>query len=560
PGFLNTGFESLKKKASTLRQVDKDFAILVVDEMRLRPELRYNGNLDQIDGFEELGFFRSKTIAKSLCLFIVKGLFSNWSIILNYFVSENGLEGDCLSNIILRNLELLQEAGITVRVITCDQGSANRKAFSCFQVSPEKPFFYFNNIKVYCMFDFPHLIKCVRNGLLTTNIKASDGIISFNVLKELWRREHTAVTKLCPKLTRQHIFPKNFEKMKVKFATQLFSRTVHAAIKTVVETDGFTNSSKEDALATANFVEKMDKIFDYMNSTTLYSKNPFCCALQKNSVGFNYIKEFLIYFGSLKFVDSTKKVYFWKGIKITLNALLQLTEEVFAKDNDIYFVMTNYLCQDRLENTFSILRQKGGYNKHPSVSEVNQILAKVMTRKIIVASPDGNCEIVEDDHTFDAVMDGISNTNTISCITEEDDSEIDCSETLIENCIVSYSSTDFDITETELPSFRYFLGYIAFKVLPKIDCQSCFKSIRKEDEVVTAPSELFLFYKNYCNITDFGTKLTKICPHFELLNEVFGRMSNLQPLVICTDTLPQPPASSALGGEVYFIESSAENT
>ena len=37
----------------------------------------------------------------------------------------------------------------------------------------------------------------------------------------------------------QHISPNTFEKMREKFATQIFSRTVAAAIKTIYETTKF---------------------------------------------------------------------------------------------------------------------------------------------------------------------------------------------------------------------------------------------------------------------------------------------------------------------------------
>lgn len=86
-----------------------------------------------------------------------------------------------------------------------------------------------DNDKIYCMFDFPHLVKSLRNGWLKCDLKTSDGNASFQVIRELYEMEANATTKMCPKLTRQHIFPNSFEKMRVKFATQIFSKTVAAA-------------------------------------------------------------------------------------------------------------------------------------------------------------------------------------------------------------------------------------------------------------------------------------------------------------------------------------------
>lgn len=46
----------------------------------------------------------------------------------------------------------------------------------------------------------------------------------------------------------------------------------------------------ETALNTANFVELMDKLFDCLNSKTLYSRNLYNCALTDNSA----VKDFLL--------------------------------------------------------------------------------------------------------------------------------------------------------------------------------------------------------------------------------------------------------------------------
>ncbi|XP_037928665.1 uncharacterized protein LOC119663067 [Teleopsis dalmanni] len=531
PGFKNECFHMLAKKISMLRQIDRENAILIVDEMKLRPELRYNSVLDQIDGFEDVDFFRTDKIGKSICLFIVKGMFSNWSFILNYFITENGMDGDCLSNIILENLRLLKhELGTIVRVISCDQGSANRKTFSTFEIVPEKPFFDFEDNKIFCMYDFPHLIKCLRNGLMTCDLTTADGIVSFKVLNELWERERYATTKMCPKLSRQHIEPKNFEKMRVKFATQLFSKTVQAAIRTIVGTGGFNNVSNEVAVATANFIEKIDKIFDCMNSCTLYSKNPYSCALQVDGIVINYIKEFILYFNSVKFTDPKKTVHFLTGFKITLNGVVQLAEEIFRSNSEIFFIMTNFLCQDKLENTFSILRQRGGYNKNPSVSEINYMLAKVITRKILLSTTVGNCETVEDDNVFQSVVDEeISPSNEVSLIVHEtNDNSGNQDEISIQNTVMSYISENHDVLDSELPSLRYFLGYVASRVLPKLSCSSCNKSIRKSNEFLTAPTELFLFYKNYNKSTDFGKLVAPTeefvnvsCKHVSIFKKMF---------------------------------------
>ena len=60
-------------------------------------------------------------------------------------------------------------------------------------------------------------------------------------------------------MTRQDIYPNTFEETQVKYAAQIFSRTVAAAVKTIYEITKLKNSSAELTLSIAHFVEKIDK-------------------------------------------------------------------------------------------------------------------------------------------------------------------------------------------------------------------------------------------------------------------------------------------------------------
>ena len=51
---------------------------------------------------------------------------------------------------------------------------------------------------------------------------------------------------------------------------------------------------------------------------------------------------------------------------------------------------------------------------------------------------------------------------------------------------------------------RYFDGYVTFKAIPKLQCEICSNKLRIMDEVLTAPSELFIFFKIYRSLTQFA--------------------------------------------------------
>lgn len=538
PGLINSGLELFRAKINTLSQVERDHAIMVFDESSIRAELRYNRKLDLIDGVEVDGAERKDLIGKEVSVFMVKGMLSNWSLIFNYFVSKNGLTGDGVSEIILHNVKKLKEVGVTIRALTCDQGSANRKAYSNLGVSIQKPYFLFEGKKIHCTHDFPHLIKSLRNAWLKSDFETPDGIVSFQPIKEVWEKEKSLVTKLCPKLTRQHIEPTHFEKMKVKLATQVFSHTVHAAIKTVNSLSGFLTCSKQVALSTAVFIEKVNNVFDCMNSSTLYGDNKYRSALQTDSVSLMFIKEFLEYLDGVKVVqkphENKKTLYFIAGMKLTLNAVIQLCDELFAEEEGhVKFLTTRKLNQDKLENTFSIVRQKGGYNRNPSVAELNSIFAKIMTSKLIRSSINTNCEFDDDQVTLETAIElatqellhGKQDSDVKADFYSEKENFEDC-------CLTFQASNEMPIIEEA--SVRYVAGFVAHKILPKIGCHDCKEIIQKDSEVLSSPSELFIFYKNYNKDTNFGSLFAPsaafyeaCCTHVNVFKYIFANKPSI---------------------------------
>ena len=63
-------------------------------------------------------------------------------------------------------LEKLEETGLTVKVIVCDQGANNRACYDKLKISISKPYMMFKNQKICCMYDPPHLIKSIRNNFI----------------------------------------------------------------------------------------------------------------------------------------------------------------------------------------------------------------------------------------------------------------------------------------------------------------------------------------------------------------------------------------------------------
>ena len=84
------------------------------------------------------------------------------------------------------------------------------------------------------LFDPPHLLKGVRNGLLTHDLVCT---IDGEQLTASWRHVQQmyaidcGTTRVAHKLTDFHVIPGKIKKMKVKYCTQVFSYQVAAMLE-----------------------------------------------------------------------------------------------------------------------------------------------------------------------------------------------------------------------------------------------------------------------------------------------------------------------------------------
>lgn len=174
------------------------------------------------------------------------------------------------------------------------------------------------------------------------------------------------------KITPAHLNPNPFQKMNCKLAIQLLSYSVSAAIRTCIATGEIKSST---AINTASFI--VNKMFDSSNSKHLYDPNPNRRPICNRNLQImeNLEKANKLFENTEKICHKTKKTSIppcFIGIMWTTTAIQQLYEaeklevtEVSSPKKD-YFLLTNRLTQDALENLFSIIRQKNGYVENKS--------------------------------------------------------------------------------------------------------------------------------------------------------------------------------------------------
>lgn len=105
---------------------------------------------------------------------------------------------------------------------------------------------------------------------------------------------------------------------------------------------------------TADFVMEMDKLFDVLNSRSLFSSNPYRSALHENNkLARLVLTNGLQIFSQIQTVDWQGKVSrppCFDGMIISISAILKLFEK--QSKCDCQFLLTSRLNQDVIENFF----------------------------------------------------------------------------------------------------------------------------------------------------------------------------------------------------------------
>ena len=83
-------------------------------------------------------------------------------------------------------------------------------------------------------------------------------VASWDDIKVIYERDKQETLRCCPKLTKKHINPNGFMKMKVKYATQTLSHTVASTVSTYVSLSALPPS----AVGTAELISNFHNIFD----------------------------------------------------------------------------------------------------------------------------------------------------------------------------------------------------------------------------------------------------------------------------------------------------------
>ena len=178
-GFSDLALENMRKALSGMSFANR-LGCLMFDEIHLKKEFTWNSQTNEWEGIvnfgRELKVSVKSGIATHALVFVFRPYIGNWIQPIACFASENAASGEILQELITKAVVMLYKNNAIVKNIACDGCSTNKSAMKLFGVCGEmsrktvedgNSFFFRNplqrDIKIYWIFDPPHLLKCTRN-------------------------------------------------------------------------------------------------------------------------------------------------------------------------------------------------------------------------------------------------------------------------------------------------------------------------------------------------------------------------------------------------------------
>ncbi|XP_076280630.1 uncharacterized protein LOC143209176 isoform X2 [Lasioglossum baleicum] len=290
PGICDSVFEAMKQNVKSFLPKEK-YCILIFDEIQLSAGLQYNSTVDNIEGIytDRNG---SLQFADHATVWMLKGVYGArpWKQTVAFTYSNSSSTYLDITEMYTKIAMAAENIGLQVIASVCDQNSNNVKAINVLINNSPNQTISVNNREIIPLYDIPHLMKCIRNNLLTKDLQFSlDGT---NQLIAKW--EHIDGTyeidrsngpnRLLTKITDKHIKKECLQKMKVACCTQVFSATFAKVINLYanyrpIQGDHIVALS-QDPKHTASLLLFINNLFDTLNNfynessnSTSYTRN-----------------------------------------------------------------------------------------------------------------------------------------------------------------------------------------------------------------------------------------------------------------------------------------------
>ena len=536
-GILTEVFHFLAIKVKDMNVQERQ-CCLTLDEMSITASVELDNRNGNFIG--EVTLPGHTGPATHSLVFMIGGISTRWKQTVAYYFASNSTDGTVFADIVTEIIERCHLIGINVVAVTSDMGSANRAMWKKLGIVGGKRTVTVNSFthpcnpqaKVVVLADVPHVIKNVRNHLVNGqsiflpqsvvqqfNLPSNE--VSIKPLRQLVEYQQDRDLKPAPNLTAKHLDPAHFDKMKVSHALNLFSHSVSASLRLMVETQNWDSS----VLTTCWFLELMNKWFDLMSS-----RHPVLALskfdVEKYECAISFLHVVIDVFDNLAIGQKATWKPVQTGVILSTLSVLQLQERLLNYDN-FKFLLTARLTQDCLENLFSCIRSK---NAVPTPLEFKNTLRLLTVSQYLKGAESGSYELDEGNFVADFV--------SLQPRVEVEDR---VSEDLVLSCqaLLNYDALPaVELDPTEMCCLYYLGGYVLSRV-EKNDatCQSCIAAVSSSDFVQEFDSSItrLLTLKEYrpgclkpCNQTAFNLILSAEITFRQLESSFLSTSNNLR--------------------------------
>ena len=375
--------------------------VILWDEIYIKSALTYHGGTvfgKAIDSPDKL--------AKTVLAIMVKCLFGGPEFIYKIYLIKN-LTAKFLSDEGSQVMEAIEsESTNKVIAIIADGHRTNQKCFASLSASSGNghgvPWLNTQS-NIYLLFDYVHVVKCIRNKWLTEKTQqleyAFNGntqIAKWSDLKNLQQAESDSLVKLS-KLTEVAISPKPIERQSVQTCLRVFCDDTIAAL----ETHPVINNA--NGLGTTNFIKivvKLWKIFNVRSPREDQAHNdPLRAVIRMhNDPRLQFLLDVAAMADRMKPKESPRVCSLTQDTSKFLSHIcrgaVDLVRHLLSRGNE--YEMLGWFSTDPLEKAFGKLRQGSGGTYFITaltvVEKVNIQHAKLFLQLGIDLPQDGNAQ------------------------------------------------------------------------------------------------------------------------------------------------------------------------
>jgi len=178
-----------------------------------------------------------------------------------------------------------------------------------------------------------------------------------------------------------------------------------------METRVVTKEMKNDALATAEVVHKIDELFDLLNSRMPRADKVARCAIT-NDDQLLTLNNYLSWIRRWSFenTNSKSRIMCQWGLVASITSIIALTRKLLK--SGFSFVCTSRFNQDCIENYFAGISSRHGSNENPSPLHFCQVFRSSLVLSCLDSTSTGKNCVSDEDWTLLSLSDDLQTDST----------------------------------------------------------------------------------------------------------------------------------------------------